>query len=104
MKVLLFSFLIVTTVIPNVASISFLESLCLKCNTTVEMLLPPKIDTFYTLSDLTIKNLCTKLSPENLEDTCYSVFNVPLRIQYNIIWTFLSPFRELICMPLCIFD
>uniref|UniRef100_A0A1I7UYI8 Saposin B-type domain-containing protein n=1 Tax=Caenorhabditis tropicalis TaxID=1561998 RepID=A0A1I7UYI8_9PELO len=96
MKLLLFCFLLSSTVISNVFSApSFLESLCLKCNTTIEMILPQKIDTFYTLSDLAIKNFCSKMS-DNLEDTCYSVINVPLRIQYNIIWTLVSPFRELI--------
>ncbi|KAF1770215.1 hypothetical protein GCK72_002033 [Caenorhabditis remanei] len=102
MKLFLFCTLLFN-VIPSVTSVNFLENLCLKCNTTVEMVLPANIDTFYTLSDLAIKNLCSKFS-DNYEDTCYSVINVPLRIQYNILWTLISPFRELICMPLCIFN
>ncbi|CAI2297351.1 unnamed protein product [Caenorhabditis sp. 36 PRJEB53466] len=99
--------LLIIAIICSIATVSsassFLNTLCLKCNASVEMFLPADVDTFYAMSDLFIKDgVCAKFG-ESFADTCYTLINVPLRVQYNVVWTFVSPFRELICMPFCVF-
>ncbi|CCD66823.1 Saposin B-type domain-containing protein [Caenorhabditis elegans] len=99
MKIVIFC-LILGTIIQGYVAENFWETACSQCNVYVDMWLPENADSFFVLSDLVIKNTCSKF-PGNIDDPCYTLINLPVRFTYNTFWTFLSPFRELICVAFC---